>query len=301
MSKSPARSRKKRTAQDQTKKECRGSVGIGLRACHLPEFLATRPAVDWVEVTPENYLCSDVGLRALALVRRDYELSLHCVGLSLGSADGVQPDHLACLAALTSQLEPALVSDHLSWSTWGGIFFDTLLPMPYTREALGIVSRNIEAVQRKLRRRILIENVASYVRFRHSQMSEPEFLMEVARRTGCGVLCDLTNIFVTWRNFGLEPIAYVRSLGRAAVAAFHLGGHSRIRTRDGWLLFDDHAARVDPAVWSLYRQAVRWFGPRPTFIERDADLPSLKELIGESRHARQIMSNCNRGDWDEAG
>jgi uncharacterized protein (UPF0276 family) len=249
-----------------------------------------RPPVRWVEVNPENYLCGGAGLRALVSVRRDYELSLHGVGLSLGSAEGIQTDHLVRLASLVAQLEPGLVSDHLSWSISNGTYFNALLPLPYTQETMGVVCRNIEVVQQALGRRILVENVASYLRFRHSEIPEPEFLIEVARRTGCGLLCDITNIFVTWGNFGLAPIDYIRALTPAALGQVHLGGHSRIRSPDGWILFDDHAGNVDTAVWSLYRQAMRRFGPKPTLIEWDAQLPRLEVLIREARVAETIMS-----------
>jgi uncharacterized protein (UPF0276 family) len=268
------------------------SVGIGLRQCHLSEFLATRPPLGWVEVNPENYLCGGAVLRALALVRRDYELSLHSVGLSLGSADGVQTEHLARLVSLNAQLEPGLFSDHLSWSISNGTYFNALLPLPYNQEALTVVCRNIDFVQQALGRRILVENVASYLRFRHSEIPEPEFLMEVARRTGCGVLCDITNIFVTWGNFGLAPGDYIRALTPAVVGQVHLGGHCRTRSSAGWILFDDHGRKVDKAVWSLYRQAMRRFGPKPTLIEWDAHLPPLEVLNGEARHAGEIMAQC---------
>jgi uncharacterized protein (UPF0276 family) len=260
--------------------------------------------VRWVEVHPENYMRDGVALRALTTVRRDYEVSLHCVGLSLGSADGIQTDHLARLVTLNAQLEPGLVSDHLSWSITGGTFFNALLPLPYTEETLGMVCRNIEIVQHALSRRILVENVTSYLRFRHSEIPEPEFLMEVARRSGCGILCDITNIFVTCSNFGLAPIDYIRTISPAAVGQVHLGGHSRIRCQDRWLFFDDHGANVDTAVWNLYRKAMRRFGPRPTLIEWDAQLPRLEVLLGEARLADEIMSGAVRrlgGRSDEAG
>jgi hypothetical protein len=242
-------------------------------------------------------------LRAIALVRRDYEVSLHGVGLSLGSAEGVQTDQLARLVSLSAQLEPGLVSDHLSWSISGSTYFNALLPLPYTEETLSLVCRNVEVVQRALARRILIENVATYVRFQHSEIPEPEFLMEVARRTGCGVLCDITNIFVTCMNFGLAPMDYLRAIFPAAVGQVHLGGHSRFRCHDRWLFFDDHGRAVDTAVWNLYWAAMRRFGPRPTLIEWDAQLPALDALLREAQLADEIMSQClsDSGLSDEAG
>jgi uncharacterized protein (UPF0276 family) len=245
--------------------------------------------VRWVEVHPENYMRGGATLRALVSVRRDYQVSLHGVGLSLGSADGLQADHLARLVLLNAQLEPGLVSEHLSWSIAQGTYFNALLPLPYTEETLRLVCRNIEVVQQALARCILVENVATYLRFRHSEISESEFLMEVARRTGCGILCDITNIFVTCKNFGLKPIDYVRAISPAVVGQVHLGGYSRFCCQGRWLFFDDHGANVDTAVWNLFREAMRRFGPKPTVIEWDAQLPRLEVLLSEARLADEII------------
>lgn len=252
-----------------------------------------RPSLRWVEVHPENYMRGGAALRALASVRREYQVSLHGVGLSLGSAEGLQRDHLARLVALNAQLEPGLVSDHLSWSITRDTFLDALLPLPYTEESLGVVCRNIELVQDALGRRILIENIAAYLRFTFSEIPEPAFLMEVVRRTGCGILCDITNVFITCKNLGLDPIDYLSTISPAAVSQIHLSGHSRVRCDDRWLQFDDHGAKVGAAVWTLYREALRKFGPQPTLIEWDTQLPSLGVLLDEARRADEILSECS--------
>ena len=265
-------------------------VGIGLRGPHVTEFLATRPPVGWVEVHAENYMRGGSALRALASVRRDYEVSLHGVGLSLGTANDLQRDHLARLASLSAQIRPTLVSEHLSWCATSDTYFNALLPLPYTDETLGVVCRNVDAIQHALGRRILVENIAAYLRFQHSVIPEPEFLTEVARRTGCGILCDINNIFITCTNFGLAPLDYLRAISPAAVGQFHLGGHSSIPCQDRRLLFDDHGSTVDAAVSNLYREAMRRFGPRPTVIEWDTQLPPLEVLLSEARHAHDNIS-----------
>jgi uncharacterized protein (UPF0276 family) len=163
--------------------------------------------------------------------------------------------------------------------------------LPYTDETLGLVCRNIEVVQHALGRRILVENVASYLRYRQSEIPEPEFLMNVARCTGCGILCDVTNIFITCENFDLSPFDYLYALAPSAVEQFHLGGYSRLLCQDKWLLFDEHGAKIDSSVWELYRHAVRLFRPNPTVIEWDTQLPQLTVLIDEARHALDVMSD----------
>ena len=270
------------------------SVGIGLPAASIPEFLATQPSIGWVEVQAESYMYVPVAVRALAAVRRDYDLSLHSVGLSLGSTDGLQSEHMRRLASLVTALEPQLVSDHLSWSTTGGKFLNALLPLPYTTEALHVVCRNIDATQHALGRKILVENVTAYVRFRHSEMTETEFLMEVVQRTGCGILCDVNNIYVSSLNFGTDPLNFIRAISPDAVGQFHLGGHSRIRCGDKWLLFDDHGSSVTPAVWELYRVVLNMLGAKPTLIEWDTNRPSLAVLLAEARRASETTLKLSK-------
>lgn len=256
----------------------------------MPEFLVMRPPIGWVEIHAENCMDGSAAIQALTSIRCDYEVSLHSVGLSLGSPDGLQTEHLQRIASLNTVLQPGLVSDHLSWSTTRCMYLNTLLPLPYTGEALDVVCRNIDVVQAKLGREILVENISAYVRFRHSEIPEPEFLMEVARRTGCRILCDVNNVFVNCVNFGGDPLDYLRAILPAAVRQIHLGGHSRIRCGDRWLLFDEHNARVDNAVWDLYRAAVRLFGARLTVVEWDTRPPSLAAVLEEAYLAHAIMA-----------
>jgi uncharacterized protein (UPF0276 family) len=266
-------------------------VGIGLRAPHVDAIAASRPAeIGFLEVHAENYMAPAAarGGAAAALdhlldLRRDYAVSLHGVALSLGSADGLDRDHLARFRALIDLLEPALVSEHLSWSAVGGTYLNDLLPFPYTEASLDLFCRNVDEAQSALGRRLLIENPSSYIRFAESDIPEAEFLAETARRTGCGILCDVNNIHVVARNFGLDPIAYLDALPPAAVGEIHLAGHHRAADVD--ILIDDHGARVAEAVWELYDEALRRFGLVPALVEWDADLPALEILLGEARRA----------------
>jgi uncharacterized protein len=274
------------------------SVGICLQPAMIPEFSVTRPSIGLVEIHAENCMDGGAAMRALASVRCDYEVSLHSVGLSLGSPDGLQTEHLQRIASLNAALQPGLVSDHLSWSTTRGMYLNALLPLPYTGEALDVVCRNIDVVQTTLGRQILVENVAAYVRFRHSEIPEAQFLMEVARRTGCGILCDVNNVFVNCANFGGDPLDYLRAISPSALRQIHLGGHSRVRCGDDWLLFDEHDARVDDAVWELYRAAMRMFGVRLTVVEWDTSPLSLAALLDEARLADAIMAECSGSRYE---
>ena len=266
-----------------------GLVGIGLRAPHVAEIIATPPPVGWLEVHVENYLGGGPAPRVLDAIRRTHPLSLHGVGLSLGSAEGLDRRHLERLAGLVRRIEPALVSEHLSWSITGGAYLNHLLPLPYTEESLELVCRHVSQSQEALGRRLLIENPSSYLRFRHSPIPEPEFLGELARRTGCGLLCDVNNVFVTCHNLGQDPAAYLAALPSDAIGEIHLAGHSSNDVDGRIVLIDDHGSRVAPAVWALYEQAVRRIGPRPTLIEWDTDIPELRVLLEEAARAGRIL------------
>lgn len=266
-----------------------GLVGIGLRAPHVAEIIATPPPVGWLEVHVENYLGGGPAPRVLDVIRRAHPLSLHGVGLSLGSAEGLDRRHLERLAGLVRRIEPALVSEHLSWSITGGAYLNHLLPLPYTEESLELVCRHVSQSQEALGRRLLIENPSSYLRFRHSPIPEPEFLGELARRTGCGLLCDVNNVFVTCHNLGQDPAAYLAALPSDAIGEIHLAGHSSNDVDGRIVLIDDHGSRVAPAVWALYEQAVRRIGPRPTLIEWDTDIPELPVLLEEAARAGRIL------------
>lgn len=263
-------------------------TGIGLRTPHVAEVLATRPTIAWLEVHAENYMNGGSPLRDLEAVRRDYPLSLHGVGLSLGSADGLDRRHLNRLRALVERVQPRLVSEHLAWSIAGGAYLNHLLPLPYTAESLALVASHVDQVQAAVRRPLLIENPSSYLRFRHSTIPEAEFLAELARRTGCGLLCDVNNVYVTAENFGLDAERYVATLPARAIGEIHLAGH-RVNDADGRaVLIDDHGSRVTEAVWALYRRALERFGPAPTLIEWDTNLPPLAVLLEEAATAGRV-------------
>lgn len=264
-------------------------AGIGLRSPHLAEIVRDRPATGFLEIHAENYLAHSPALGTLERLREDYEVSVHAVGLSLGSVDGLDEVHLDRVATLIRRLEPALVSDHLAWSVAGGRYFNDLLPLPYTEEALGVVERNVQRLQERLGRQVLVENPSCYLAFAHSTLSETAFLAELARRTGCGLLLDANNIVVTAHNLRLDPGAWLDGLPVTAVGQYHLAGHA-VNDADGEpVLIDDHGSRVGEGVWALFDEIVRRYGPRPTLVEWDTDLPALDELLGEARRAEQAL------------
>jgi uncharacterized protein len=262
-------------------------AGLGLRAPHLDEVAAGRPAVGWWEIHAENFLGGGPARRQLEAIRRDYPISVHGVGLSLGSVDGPDARHLERVRRLIEWLDPALVSEHLSWSIAGGAYLNHLLPLPYTEESLALMSRNVEIVHAALGRRLLVENPASYLRFRHSPIAEPDFLAELARRTGCGLLCDVNNVYVSTQNFGLDAGAYLDALPPAAVGEIHLAGHARNEAEGRTILIDDHGSRVGEPVWELYGRALSRFGRVPTLIEWDTEIPALAVLIDEAGRAER--------------
>ena len=261
------------------------AIGIGLRQPHYREVFERRPALGFVEVHSENFfLDGGASMRALERAREAWPVSLHGVGLSLGSADELADQHLAKLARLVYRVEPALVSEHLCWGRLGGVHFNDLLPLPYTREALDLMADRVDHVQGVLRRPILVENLSAYVEYRDSAMSETAFLAELARRTGCGLLLDVNNIYVNAVNFGFDPVARLAELDGDTIGEIHLAGHSVVDD----CLVDTHGARVCDPVWSLYAEACRRFGARPTLIEWDTDLPALDVLLAEAARAADI-------------
>jgi uncharacterized protein (UPF0276 family) len=272
------------------------AIGVGLRAPHLAEIVATRPVLGWLEVHPENYLGGGAAPARLDMIRRDYALSLHGVGLSLGSAEGVDGEHLARVKALIDCVQPFIVSEHLSWSVTGGSYLNDLLPLPYTEESLGVVATNVARLQQALGRRILVENPSSYLRFRHSTIAEPEFLAELVRRSGCGLLCDVNNIFVTSSNLDLDAAAFLDALPAAAVGEIHLAGHATVTRGGQVLLIDDHGSSVAPPVWALYRRALERFGPVPSLVEWDRNLPPLATLLDEARIAASVARQAIDAD-----
>lgn len=271
--------------------------GIGLRTQHYGRFLEERPSVDWLEVISENFLVA--GGRPLAVlekVRRDYPIALHGVSLSIGGSDPLDRAHLTALRALERKIEPAIVSDHLCWGTAGGHYAHDLLPLPYTEEALAHVVGRVQQVQEWLGRPMLLENVSSYLTFAASTMTEWEFLREIARRSGCGILLDVNNIYVSARNHGFDPDAYLAGIPREHVQQFHLAGH----TDYGDHVIDTHEGHVVDAVWALYRRAVERFGPAPALVEWDEGIPELDVVIAESARAR-VEENAALAGREGAG
>jgi uncharacterized protein len=265
------------------------SAGIGLRFRHHGEVLDSHPAVPWFEVHIENYLGGGAAPRCLDAIRRDYPLSLHGTGLSLGSAEGLDATHLERVRDAIERFDPALVSEHLSWSVAGGSYLADLLPLPMTEEALAVVCSNVDRVQARLRRRLLIENPSTYLQFRHSTIPEWEFLAEVAARTGCRILCDVNNIVVSACNHGWDASGYLAALPPAAVGEIHLAGHALREVGGRALRIDDHGSRVAPEVWALYAEALSRFGPVPTLIEWDTNIPPLEILREEAARAQAMI------------
>jgi uncharacterized protein len=266
--------------------------GIGLRAEHYRDLLAQRPPLAFVEVHSENYFgAGGAPLHFLEQARAHYPLSLHGVGLSLGSSDPLNQKHLQQLKSLIQRFEPALVSDHLSWSSIGGVFLNDLLPLPYTEEALAHFSNRVAQVQDTLGRELLIENPSSYLQYTDSAIPEWEFLAAVARTSGCGLLLDVNNIYVSSQNHGFDAQRYLQALPAAAVREIHLAGYTVNRYPEGEMLIDSHNALVSEPVWELYAHTLRLLGPRPTLIEWDSDLPSLATLLGQAELADAILAS----------
>lgn len=265
-------------------------AGIGLRLPHLAELEAAGPPA-WLEVHSENLFGLGPALQArLLALRRDCAFSMHGVGLSLGSADGLAPLHLQRLADAVRLYEPELVSEHLCWNAWGGVHVPDLLPLPLTRAMLAVVVANVQRAQDALARPLVIENLSAYLRWADDEMEEGPFLAELAARTGCRVLVDLNNLHVNQLNLGEEPDAFLASLPPAVVAEYHLAGPSEGRGPAAGTWIDTHATPVPEPVWALYDTALQRWGPRPTIVERDQDLPPLPALLDECARAAAAMA-----------
>jgi hypothetical protein len=268
-------------------------AGIGLRFQHHQAVLEAPPDVAFMEVHTENYMGGGAPIRYLDAVRCDYPVSLHGVGLSLGSAEGLDPLHIERIQQVAARIEPALMSEHIAWSVSAGTYLADLLPLPMTEEALAVVCRHVDQMQCALRRKILVENPSTYMQFRHSTIPEWEFMAAVAARTGCGILCDVNNVYVSSKNHDWDASAYLAALPPAAIGELHLAGHSVRQLPDGGTLrIDDHSSRVIDAVWSLYEEALRRFGPVPTLIEWDTNVPPLAVLVDEARHADELIATA---------
>jgi len=272
--------------------------GVGLRRDHFERVLSAPSRIDWFEAISENFMVDGGKPRdVLTRVRERYPVVLHGVSMSIGSTDPLNESYLEALRELADRVQPAWVSDHLCWAGVGGHYAHDLLPLPYTGEALAHVVARVHRVQERLGRAIALENVSSYVSYRQSTMPEWEFLSEVARRSGCGILLDVNNIYVSARNHGFDARAYIDGVPVDAVWQFHLAGHSD----KGNFLLDTHDHPVCDPVWDLYAHAVRRFGPLSTLIEWDDKIPTFERLEAESERARAIATGVVAGGTAVAG
>lgn len=267
------------------------AAGIGLRSRHIAEILSRRPRAGWLEVHAENYMGESAAVSALEKIRETYPLSVHGVGLSLGSAGGLDRDHLERLRRVCLRFQPALFSEHLAWSVADGAYLNDLLPLRYDEHALSVVASNVHHLQDTLQRRVFIENLSAYVSFAGSTMNEADFLAELVRRTGCGILLDVNNVYVSACNLGFDAKSFIDALPAEAVGEIHLAGHAVNEVDGDVVLIDDHGSRVPPAVWSLYAHVLARMGPRPTLIEWDTEVPALDVLLGEAMWADMMAAS----------
>ncbi len=270
------------------------STGVGFKSEHFEAIRAAKPVLAFFEVHAENYMGRG-GLphAQLTALRADYALSLHGVGLSIGGADDLDPDHLARLKVLCDRYEPDIFSEHLAWSSHGGDYLNDLLPLPYTEETLATVCAHVTQVQDALGRRMLLENPSTYVLFAQSTIPETAFLAEIARRTGCGLLLDVNNVFVCATNHRTDAQSYLADFPFAAVDEIHLGGHAEEALPSGPLLIDAHGAPVADPVWALYADVLTRTGPRATLIEWDNDVPDWSVLQAEAERAQTFIDHAS--------
>jgi uncharacterized protein (UPF0276 family) len=267
------------------------TIGIGLKPAHVKQILSAGAPLDFFEVHAENYLVAGGPfLRHLEQVRERFALSIHGVGLSIGGTAPLDTNHLDRLANLLRRFEPAWFSEHLAWCSDGTVFYNDLLPIPYTERSLARVCDHVDHVQERLGRRLLLENPSTYIEFAASTVTEGEFLAEVVRRTGCGLLLDVNNAYVSAVNHGREPWDLIAALPADAVDEIHLAGFAEDHDGAGdRLLIDTHGMPVADAVWALYQRTIAHLGPRPTLIERDQDIPPLHVLVDEALRARSVL------------
>jgi uncharacterized protein (UPF0276 family) len=268
--------------------------GIGLRAAHHERVRAEQPDVAWLEVHTENFLGGGATPAMLEALRERYAISLHGVGLSLGSAERLDEEHLTRIAALVRRLEPAAVSDHVSWSVTGGIYFNDLLPIPYDEDALSVIVRNVSRFQEAIGRAAMVENPSTYLRHVQSDRAEPQFLAELCQRSGCGLLLDVNNVFVSTENHGDDAQAYLAAIAHLPIGEIHLSGHHLRQIGNRSIRIDDHGSPVSDPVWALYERALAVIGPRPTLIEWDSALPPLETLLAEAGKAQMRLDAAKR-------
>lgn len=281
------------------------ATGFGLRAPHVREMLEQKPLTGFLEAHSENYFGGGQARADLLALRETYDISLHGVGLSLGRADGLDKVHLKEIASLVRDVEPIFVSEHVSWSAFGGRHVPDLLPLPMTQEALDTICNHIDAFQRAISRQMLVENPSSYLRFSNQDMTEPEFLTALAKRTGCGLLLDINNIYVSAHNIGFDALDYLANIPAQAVQEIHLAGYQTNDVGDGKQMYiDTHGKPVYPAVWELYEQALNILGDTTTLIEWDTDIPELPVLLAEAHKAdalRQKIFSATEAKHAAAG
>ncbi len=264
-------------------------AGLGLKAEHYIEILATKPELGFFEVHAENYMgAGGPPHRYLSAIREHYEISLHGVGLSIGGPRPLDREHLARLKALSERYRPFVFSEHLAWSTHDTGYLSDLLPLPYNLQTLHRVTDHIDETQEFIGRPLLLENPSSYLSFEDSTFTEPDFIAEVSRRTGCGLLLDVSNVFVSARNLGTDALTYLDAFPLARVQEIHLAGHDE--TADG-LLIDAHGSEITGDVWALYAEVIARIGPLPTLIERDNNVPPFAALLAEAQRADAVMGH----------
>ncbi|WBU64938.1 MNIO family bufferin maturase [Paracoccus aerodenitrificans] len=265
------------------------SVGVGFKAAHAPDLMQDPGCVSWLEIHAENYLL-DGGPRMalLAQMAERFPISVHGVGMSIGGTEKLDPDHLERVARLVKALNPASFSEHLAWSTHEGVYFNDLLPLPYTQATMDLVCAHVSQVQDRLQRRMLLENPSSYLAFSESTWSEPDFLGEISRRTGCGLLLDVANVFISANNLDSSAGAYLDAFALSEIGEIHLAGPDADEAETG-LLIDSHSRTVPDAIWGLYVDVLARTGPLPTLIEWDNDVPEFAVLEHEAARASAIL------------
>ena len=267
------------------------NAGLGLKPQHYIEILDKTLDIGWFEVHTENYMGAGGSPHFyLEKIRQDYPLSMHGVGLSLGSADGLDLEHLSGIKKAIDRYQPALVSEHISWSVANGVYLNDLIPIPYTPEALQIICDNVDQVQNFLGRQILVENPSSYLMYKSNTLKEPDFINEILAKTGCGLLLDVNNVYISCQNHGWDARDYLSRIKSESVMEIHLAGHSTKKWRGKTMLIDDHGSNVCNDVWKLYDFTLSLMGPKPTLIEWDTNIPSLMTLEQEAERANCLLN-----------
>lgn len=273
----------------KTRKTIPAKAGIGLRSPHHQEILENSPDIPWLEVHTENYFAEGgQTISFLEEISSIYPISFHGVSLSLGSADGLSKEYLKKLKKVVDRFNPGLISEHLSWTSYNGVYTHDLLPLPYNKESLDLLANHIDEVQQYLGRSISIENPSTYLAFHSSTMPEDEFLNKLAQKANCGILLDVNNIYVSYKNNKLDPTKHM--VEKDFITELHLAGHTKIQISTGEeVIIDTHSDFVIPEVWDLYESTIKRIGPKPTLIEWDENIPTLESLLNESRKAQKII------------